>query len=163
MSLEVNGTKAVLQVQTGGSYSSIVGQLEFNVTYEGAPIDISNKSYNDFIVLMDSELSGKQTTLTGSIVFNNSSYYNGLYDDFILGTERNFRLTWLDGTYINTELQGRVTALSNSLPMGDKVVANITITSEGRNVIQRQNLVDSLGDNLRTSSGEQLTVVKFLQ
>ncbi len=60
MSNETNGTKAVLQVKSGSSYQNIVGQLEFTIAYNGTPIDISNKSFGDFITLLDSELSQKQ-------------------------------------------------------------------------------------------------------
>ena len=56
MSGEFNATNAVL-VKNG---STIVGQMEFTLTHAGEPIDISNKSYDDFVTLLDGELSGKQ-------------------------------------------------------------------------------------------------------
>jgi len=55
---EFNGTKAILK-KNG---LDIVGQMEMTMTSNGTLIDISNKSFDDFVTLLNGELVGKQKT-----------------------------------------------------------------------------------------------------
>jgi hypothetical protein len=49
MTGEINSTQVIIS-NTGGD---IVGQMEATITFNGTPIDISNKSYEDWVTLMD--------------------------------------------------------------------------------------------------------------
>ena len=125
----INGTKVLIQ-KNG---STIVGQGEFTVTFGGQPIEVSNKSSQDWVCLMDGELSGKQWVFTGSITYNSDSVYRAIRNDVESGTQDTYTLTYTSDAATDESLSGTFlpNGLSDAIPMGDKVTTSITISSSG--------------------------------
>ena len=72
MANEINGTNTVIENGTG----AIVGQMETTLTYNGSPIDISNKSSGDYVSLLNGELSGKQVQFSGTLIYNDDIQFS---------------------------------------------------------------------------------------
>ena len=125
----VNGTKVL--VQKNGS--EIIGQAEFTVTFGGQPIDVSNKSSQDWVCLMDGELSSKQWVFSGSILYNSDATYRAMRDDVESGTQDTYTLTYVSDATTDESLTGTFlpNGLSDAIPMGDKITTSITISSSG--------------------------------
>ena len=103
------------------------------MTFNGTPIDISNKSYQDFVTLLDGELAGKQLQVSGDIVYNNDVEYNKVRADALVGTQDTYTLTYTssnttDESFVATMVPN---GLSDALPHGDKVTTSITFLSSG--------------------------------
>lgn len=132
MAGEVNGTKVLIK-KNG---SEIVGQMEATLTVNGAPIDITNKSSNDFITLMNGELSGKQLSIAGTLIYNNNAVYRQVRADALTGTQDTYTVEYGgSGGDGGTDEQFSAlmvpNGLSDALPQGDKVTSSITFLSSG--------------------------------
>jgi hypothetical protein len=129
MAGEINSTNVVISNGSG----VIVGQMEATVTYNGAPIDISNKSNGDNVTLMAGQLSGKQLQWAGSIVYNTDTQYQKVRADSLVGTHDTYTFTYPSGGSTNESFSASFmpNGLSDSLPMGDKVTTSITFLSSG--------------------------------
>lgn len=129
MSGEISGTNVILQNGTG----ALVGQMEMTMTYNGTPIDISNKSAGDFVTLMDNELAGKQLQISGTLVFNDDTEYRAMRDDAIAGTLDTYTLTYTSSATTDEAFSASMmpTGMSDALPHGDKVSTSITFLSSG--------------------------------
>ena len=129
MAGEVNGTNVIIQNGTG----AIVGQMEMTMTYNGSPIDISNKSYNDFITLLDGELAGRQLQLSGTLVYNDDVQYRKVRADSLIGTQDTYTITYTSDATTDESFSALMTpnGLSDALPHGDKVSTTITFLSSG--------------------------------
>lgn len=129
MSGELNGTNIVIENGTG----VIVGQMESTLTVNGTTIDISNKSYQDFITLLNSELSGKQLQIAGTIVYNDDTQYAKVRADALVGTQDTYTLTYISANTTDEAFNGTFVpnGLSDSIPHGDKVSTSITFLSSG--------------------------------
>jgi len=129
MSGEINGTNVVIQNGTG----EIVGQMEMTLTWNGTPIDISNKSYNDWVTLLDGELAGKQLNFSGTIVYNDDTQYRKVRADALAGTQDTYTITYTSPATTDESFSGTMVpnALSDALPHGDKVSTTITFLSSG--------------------------------
>ncbi len=129
MSGETNGTGIVLQNGTG----VIVGQMEGTLTFNGSPIDISNKSYLDNVTLLDGELAGKQLQFAGTIVYNDDTQFRKVRADSITGTQDTYTLTYVSDATTDEAFSASMVpnGLSDALPHGDKVTTNITFLSSG--------------------------------
>lgn len=123
----VNGTNGVI-IKIDGTESTIVGQMEFTTTFTGQPIDVSNKSSNDWVCLMDRELSGKGETAAGTILYNSDATYRDVRADTVVGTIGQYKVDFGDGVN-NLYFDAIPNALSDGIPMGDKVASSITFTS----------------------------------
>ena len=64
MAGEINGTDII--IQKGAVPADIFGQMEATLTMNGTPIDISNKSAGDFVLLLDGEVTSQASTLCGT-------------------------------------------------------------------------------------------------
>jgi len=126
MAGELNGTKVLIRKGA----STIVGQMEATVTFNGTPIDISNKSHNDFVTLLDGELAGKQLSVAGSIIYNNDSAYEEIRADDLTGTQDDYSVVY-GSTGESFAAKMVPTGLSDSAPMDDKVTTSITLLSSG--------------------------------
>ena len=129
MAGEINSTNIILANGSG----NIVGQMSATLTFNGTPIDISNKSYQDFVTLLDGELAGKQLQVSGDIVYNNDVEYNKVRADALVGTQDTYTLTYTssnttDESFVATMVPN---GLSDALPHGDKVTTSITFLSSG--------------------------------
>ena len=129
MAGEINGTNIVLVNGTG----EIVGQMEGTLTFNGSPIDISNKSFLDNVTLLDGELAGKQLQFAGSIVYNDDTQYRKVRADSISGTQDTYTLTYASSATTDEAFAALMVpnGLSDALPHGDKVTTSITFLSSG--------------------------------
>jgi predicted secreted protein len=126
MSGELNGTAVIVS----DSANEIVGQGECTLTFNGTPIDISNKSSGDYIALLDGELAGKQLQVSMTIVYNDDSNYEAMRADALAGAQSVYSITYgatgeiFSATFVPT-------GLSDALPHGDKVSTSLTLMSSG--------------------------------
>ena len=129
MAGEINSTNIILANGSG----NIVGQMSATLTFNGTPIDISNKSYQDFVTLLDGELAGKQLQVSGDIVYNNDVEYNKVRADALVGTQDTYTLTYTSSNTIDESFVATMVpnGLSDALPHGDKVTTSITFMSSG--------------------------------
>jgi len=129
MSGEINSTNIVLENGSG----VIVGQMEGTLTFNGSPIDISNKSFDDWVTLMDGELSGKQLQFAGSIVYNDDTQYAKVRADSLKGTADTYTLTYTSDNTTDEAFSALMipNGLSDALPHSDKVTTSITFLSSG--------------------------------
>ena len=130
MAGEINGTNIVIENGTG----VIVGQMEGTITYNGSPIDISNKSYADNVTLMDAELAGKQLQFAGTITYNNDTQFRKVRADSLVGTQDTYTITYTGSGAVTNESFSAImvpTGLSDPIPHGDKVTTSITFLSSG--------------------------------
>ena len=129
MSGELNGTNIIIENGTG----AIVGQMESSLTVNGSPIDISNKSYQDFVTLLDAELSGKQIQISGTIVYNDDANYAKVRADSLNGTQDSYKLIYVSANTTDEMFEATMVpnGLSDTIPHGDKVSTSITLLSSG--------------------------------
>lgn len=129
MAGEINGTNVIVQNGTG----DIVGQMEMTLTWNGTPIDISNKSFNDWITLLDGELAGKQMQISGTLVYNDDTQYRKVRGDALTGTQDTYTITYTSDATTDESFSATMTpnGLSDALPHGDKVATTITFLSSG--------------------------------
>lgn len=129
MAGEINGTSVIISNGTG----AIVGQMEMTLTYNGTPIDISNKSAGDFVALLDGELSGKQLQMSGTIVYNDDTQYRKVRADSLVGTQDTYTVTYTSDATTDEAFSASMVpnGLSDALPHGDKVATTITFLSSG--------------------------------
>ena len=129
MSGEVNATNVILQDGTG----AIVGQMEMTLTYNGSPIDISNKSAGDFVTLLDGELAGKQLQISGTLVYNDDAQYRATRAASLTGTQDTYTLTYTSDATTDESFSATMVpnGLSDALPHGDKISTTLTFLSSG--------------------------------
>lgn len=129
MSEEINGTNVVISNGTG----DIVGQMEMTLTFNGTPIDISNKSFDDWVTLMDGQLAAKQLQISGSIVYNDDTQFRKVRADALSGTADDYTLTYVSGATTDESFSCSMipNGLSDALPHGDKITTTITFLSTG--------------------------------
>ena len=126
---EINATNIILQNGTG----AIVGQMSATLTFNGTPIDISNKSYQDFVTLLDGELAGKQLQISGDLVYNDDVQYQKVRADSLVGTQDTYVLTYTSSNTTDESFTALMVpnGLSDALPHGDKVSTTLTFLSSG--------------------------------
>ncbi len=127
MSGENNATTIILM--KGAVPAAIVGQGEFTVTYGGEPIDISNKSFADFVTLLDANLSTKQVVITGTLTYNDDTVYRAVRAEALTGTQDDYALTFPDSAKIEAKFVPH--AMSDALPHGAATMTSITFSSSG--------------------------------
>lgn len=130
MAGEMNGTKAVIKKDG----TVVVGQMEGTLTIGGTPIDISNKSTNDYISLLDGELSGKQLTYAGTIIYNNHATAADVRADAIAGLQDSYTIEIVGSGIVTDESFAATmvpTGMSDSYPMGEKIATSLTWLSSG--------------------------------
>jgi predicted secreted protein len=128
MAGELNGTTAMLMKGTGTG-AVIVGQMEFTMTYGGTPIDISNKSFGDYVTYLDGELATKQVVLSGSVIYNNDSVYQEVRAETLTGTQDDYALVYGNGEKLEAKFVP--TGMSDALPHGASVTTTISFNSSG--------------------------------
>ena len=130
MANEINGTNTVIENGTG----AIVGQMETTLTYNGSPIDISNKSAGDYVSLLNGELSGKQVQFSGTLIYNDDTQFRKVRTDSLVGTQDTYTITYV-GSGATTDESFSATfvpnGLSDAIPYGDKVSTTVTFLSSG--------------------------------
>ena len=126
MSGELNGTKVIIANGTG----DIFGQGETSRSNPATPIDISNKSYEDNVTLMDGELSGKQETIPLTITFSDDAEFKKMRSDAVTGVQDTYTITYGASGYI-ISASFAVTGWSETFPQGGAVTASCTLMSSG--------------------------------
>ena len=129
MANEINGTNVIISNGTG----AIVGQMEMTMTYNGTPIDISNKSAGDFVTLLNGELAGKQIQYSGTLVYNDDEQFQKVRNDSLAGTQDTYTITYPSNGTTDDSFSALMVpnGLSDALPHGDKVSTTITFLSSG--------------------------------
>lgn len=129
MAGEVNGTNVILQNATG----AIVGQMEMTMTFNGTPIDISNKSSGDWVVLLADELAGKQMQISGTLVYNNDTQFRAMRAAAFAGNQETYTLTYTSDATTDEAFSATMvpTAMSDAIPHGDKMSTSMTFLSSG--------------------------------
>ena len=129
MAGEINGTKVLIKKDG----QTIVGQMEATLTFGGTPIDITNKSTNDWVTLLNNNLSGKQLTIAGTIIYNDNTSYKAIRTAAQTGNQDTYTVFYNAGLATDEEFSATMvpTGLSDALPMGDKVTTSITFLSSG--------------------------------
>ena len=129
MAGEINGTKVLIKKDG----STIVGQMEATVTFNGTPIDISNKSQGDWVTLLDGELAGKQLQIAGTLIYNSDTVYRQVRADALAGTQATYTVEYTSDATTDEAFSATMVpnGLSDALPMGDKVTTSITLLSSG--------------------------------
>lgn len=128
MAGELNGTAVILTNGTG----EIVGQGDFTLTYGGTPIEISNKSYGDWVTLLDGEGASKQFIFSGEFTYNSDDQYRKVKSDSISHTMDTYTMTLVgsgvvtDESYVGTFMP---TGLSDSYAKGVKVATTLSFNS----------------------------------
>ena len=158
MAGEMNGTNVLLYRQGSSGFEDIMGQLEITTTYTGSPIDVSNKSFGDFVTLLNGELSTKQVTLSGNMVYNGDSAFNKVtksFGDFV--------------TLLNGELSTKQVTLSgNMVYNGDSAFQQMRqdrynatqvryrLDYNGEKAIVLTGMLDSKSDSLPQGAAAQM-------
>jgi hypothetical protein len=129
MAGEINGTKVLIKKDG----SIIVGQMEATVTFNGTPIDISNKSQGDWVTLLDGEVAGKQLQIAGTLIYNSDTVYRQVRADALAGTQAVYTVEYTSDATTDEQFSATMVpnGLSDALPMGDKVTTSITLLSSG--------------------------------
>ena len=129
MAGEINGTKVLIKKDG----ATIVGQMEATVTFNGTPIDISNKSQGDWVTLLNGELAGKQLQISGTLVYNNDTVYRAVRADALTGTQDTYTVEYTSDAVTDEQFSALFVpnGLSDALPMGDKITTSITLLSSG--------------------------------
>ena len=130
MAGEINGTHSVITDSTG----TIVGQGDLTATFGGAPIDISNKSYQDWVTYLDGELATKQFIWSGEFTFNNDAQFRAMRNASFTGTQIELTLTYFGSGIVTDEsFTGMFvpTGISDTLGMGTKVAMTVAFNSSG--------------------------------
>ena len=126
MSGELNGTKALILKGD----SEIVGQGEATLTFNGTPIETTNKSHDDWVTYLDGELSGKGFAISLTCTYNSDTVFRAVRAASLTGTQDTYKVVFgstgeqFSGSFVPT-------GLSDALPMGDKVTTSLTLNSSG--------------------------------
>jgi len=129
MAGELNGTACLLYKGVAGT-QQLIGQMEVTITYGGTPIEISNKSYEDWVVSLDGELSGKQVVIAGSLVYNSDATYEEVKSEAFTGTQDDYVFKFGSS---DEALAAKFTptGMSDAVPQGDKVSTSVSFNSSG--------------------------------
>lgn len=134
MSGERNGTKCLLYRFDGDDDVVLVGQLETTIPFNGTPIDISSKSSADFVTLMNSELSTKGRSVSGSLIYNNDVEYQLMRANSLASSIDEYVIDYTGLVADQVRFYGVPSGLSDAAPMGDKVTTSISILSVGEEI-----------------------------
>jgi predicted secreted protein len=129
MADEQNGTKVV--IRKTATPSEIIGQMELTHAINGTPIDISNKSAGDDVLLLDGEVSSQQHVFSGNMVWNSDTNYQTMLTESLTCTQDDYDVVYPGATPV--EFSGKFTpsGISISSPHGDKVTSSFTLSSSG--------------------------------
>lgn len=128
---KVKGSDYYIMTGTSGSETQLVGQLEGTMTIGGEPIDVTNKSSQDFIELFDGVTTSKQITFSGSLHYNSDAGFEAV------------RAAAFSGSHINAVIQCgasgetftgnfQVSGVADTAPVdGTAVTTSVTFGSSG--------------------------------
>lgn len=154
MAGELNGTGVILYRQGANGMADIVGQLDITNAFTGATINIGNKSFGDFVVLMNNELAGQQVTFSGDMIYNSDAAFQQMRQDRYNAEQTRYRLDYSGDKSI--VVTGMLDSKSESMPQGDAVKTTFSIVSSGQ-PLEEVTLLSSDGFNLVSSDGFTLT------
>mgnify|MGYP005995021825 CR=1 FL=1 len=158
MSGELNGVKALLLIGDGaGTYSEIIGQVELSDTFNGTPIDISEKSVGDFVTYLNNELATNGLSISGGMVYNNHASFELFRSKQVSRLITDFKLSFNAEDTTSLYVSGVITEISDNLALGDKVITNFNIQSTGES-FRSQLFVPVGSDKFVTSDGKDYRV-----
>ena len=126
---DLNGTKAVIEIDFDDGFFSTIGQIEFTQSYNASPIEISNKSYLDYVTYLDEGLSSIQFNLSGNIIYNSDLSYRRLRSFANLGQLFNLRIINIKDNTIISEYKAIVSNMADNAEIGSAVSTSITFLS----------------------------------
>lgn len=126
---DLNGTKAVIEIDFDDGFFSTIGQIEFTQSYNASPIEISNKSYLDYVTYLDEGLSSIQFNLSGNIIYNSDLTYRRLRSFANLGQLFNLRIINIKNNSIISEYKAIVSNMDDNAQIGSAVSTSITFLS----------------------------------
>jgi hypothetical protein len=129
MADEINGTSVI--IQKGSPAAEIVGQAEITHTIGGTPIDISNKSAGDNILLLDGEVSSQQHVFSGTCVYNSDTEFQAMLTESLTCTQDDYTITYPGTTPVTFTGKFAPSGVAIASPHGDKVTATFTLSSSG--------------------------------
>lgn len=125
MAGELNGSLVLLLLKVLGQWRLIGGQVSMTDTIAAAPIDITNKSSQDYRELLEGEgLLTRDITL--ELFYNSDTSFQLLRELANSGQMAEFRVL-RSGTGINDDVTAMVSSFSEVAPMSDKVSNTITL------------------------------------
>ena len=127
MAGEINGTN--IMIQKGATPVDIFGQMEATLTMNGTPIDISNKSAGDFVLMLDGAVTSQQIVISGTLIYNVSADYEAIMAEAFVGTQDDYLITFTGGESYSGKFVP--SGISVSIPHGDKVSSSFTLSSSG--------------------------------
>lgn len=128
---ELNGTSVVLITSptVGGDPSTVIfGQLEITSVTTGTPIDISNKSFGDFVTLLDGSSASNGFTVTCNFIANTATSYKQMRDRDRTRLIYPYIIEW--GAY-RKKFFAMVSAVSDTAPHGDAASCSVTLQTSG--------------------------------
>ena len=125
----INATNIIIQNSSG----DIVGQMEMTLTFVGAPIDITNKSFDQWVEIFDGELGIKQLQISGTIVYNNDDQFRKVREDAFNGNLDTYTINYMSNGVITEVFTADMmpNGLNDALPHGDKLTTSLTFLSSG--------------------------------
>jgi len=124
-----NGSNIIIQNING----DIVGQMEMTLSFVGAPIDITNKSFNEWVEIFEGELGIKQLQISGTIVYNDDDQYRKVRFDAFNGNLDTYIINYVSKSTIVEIFTAQMmpNGLSDAIPHGDKLTTSLTFLSSG--------------------------------
>lgn len=121
----INGTKSVVEVDTGSGYVAIVGEASHSITFNNELIDITNKSSGEVRSLLASE--GQQSfDMTVDTLFSDDAAIAFLRTSYFSKAQVPVRRTLGSLTLTGTVM---VQSIADTAPSNDKATSSYTLTS----------------------------------
>lgn len=125
MSGQVNGSLVLLLLKVLGQWRLIGGQVSHTDTLSNNPIDITNKSSQDYRELLAEE--GLQTRdITLELQYNSDANYQRLRELARTGQKAEFRILRTN-TGLNDDVTAAIGSFSEVAPMADKLTNSVTL------------------------------------
>lgn len=126
----INGTKAIFY-RVDSPNRAIVGQIEITNSDDSTPIDISSKSDQGWRKLLNGELASAGNTVTANIIYNSDAEYRALRQAVMDGAITQYVIDYTGIAADEVEFNAVPMAMSDSIPMGDKVTTSVTFMTTG--------------------------------
>jgi predicted secreted protein len=129
MAGEIFATDVVLADATG----TIVGQMEGTITYNGTPVEITNKADGGFASTMSGVLANKSVTFSGTCVYNSDAQFRALKAAADNHTHGTYTIDYPSNATTDESITGTwgVSGWSDSAPVNDKLTCSFTLTTSG--------------------------------
>ena len=128
---KVKGSDYYIMTGDTGSETQLIGQLEGTMTLGGEPIDVTNKSSQDYVELFDGVTTSKQVVFSGSLHYNNDAAFETVRAAAFSGAHIN-AVVKCGGSGETLTAEFAVSGLSDTAPVdGTAVTTSLTFSSSG--------------------------------